>query len=315
MKTATPQQKQQQQRQRQCKRKQLLLSANKENAATLFASNSDKCASSSSSSGSSLNVSRVKRLRLSSLSPNTSAQCCSSSSSSHSAYSSMLAKAAAAAAAAAGSLTPQQQLLFKARPLLHLNENSSCSRDSGIVSSPASSEIQLLLGSMTSSASSQQRNQEPRSARPRLLKHNYLDVDIDEDEDFSSSSSASSQSSSSSSSSSSSVSAEVDDEEDYSRLFEHTIALLDDEETQDSFAIANTTVSSSVNTTQARRNASLNSSLGGGQARRCLFKESPAGSPSLVSNLTPLAPAESTSSAPVKGRRCCLCSIYISSIH
>ena len=314
MKTATPQQKHQQQRQRQCKRKQLLLSANKENAATLFASNSDKCASSSSSSssGSSLNVSRVKRLRLSSLSPNTSAQCCSSSS--HSAYSSMLAKAAAATAAA-GSLTPQQQLLFKARPLLHLNENSSCSRDSGIVSSPASSEIQLLLGSMTSSASSQQRNQEPRSARPRLLKHNYLDVDIDEDEDFSSSSSASSQSSSSSSSSSSSVSAEVDDEEDYSRLFEHTIALLDDEETQDSFAIANTTVSSSVNTTQARRNASLNSSLGGGQARRCLFKESPAGSPSLVSNLTPLAPAESTSSAPVKGRRCCLCSIYISSIH
>ena len=313
MKTATPQQKHQQQRQRQCKRKQLLLSANKENAATLFASNSDKCASSSSSSssGSSLNVSRVKRLRLSSLSPNTSAQCCSSSS--HSAYSSMLAKAAAATAAA-GSLTPQQQLLFKARPLLHLNENSSCSRDSGIVSSPASSEIQLLLGSMTSSASSQQRNQEPRSARPRLLKHNYLDVDIDEDEDFSSSSSASSQSSSSSSSSSS-VSAEVDDEEDYSRLFEHTIALLDDEETQDSFAIANTTVSSSVNTTQARRNASLNSSLGGGQARRCLFKESPAGSPSLVSNLTPLAPAESTSSAPVKGRRCCLCSIYISSIH
>jgi rhodanese-related sulfurtransferase len=168
----------------------------------------NKSSSKCQEAATSLNLNRVKRLRLNSLSPNTV------NANNTSSYSSMLASAARSLITkpATPQFPPRNKLFTKFE---HLNENSS-SLDSGIGGnnnncfSPASFEIQLINASNT--ASQQQQQQHQAQQRPSI---NY-DFSDESTDTYSISDSNSNQ----------------DEITDYSQFFEDTINLGCDEETQ-----------------------------------------------------------------------------------
>ena len=153
------------------------------------------------------------------------------------------------------------------------DENSSSSMDSGIGiasnlgASPASFEIQLI----NATVKSQQQQQEEQ--RPRLNKETYLQS-LD---DFSSSESELEEEEEEEDNNDFNL-IKNNDEIDSKLFFENTIEIANDEETRDTFDFKfNLSMSSSTKSfcQQQQQQNTSNMSSTSGNARRCLFKNSP----------------------------------------